>query len=251
MGRMTLIEMTQDILNDLSDDEVNSINDTAKSLQIANIIRSTYFSIIDGKYFPHLYKVFQLEGLANPNKPNYMKIPSSIANIDWVKYNKRTSVDIKEKFEKITYKTPSEFIDIVDARDSSASNIQLVQDFNGVILNIFTDRAPTYYTSFDDEYLIFDSFDIGVDSTMHASKTSSYGRGEIDFVMSDTFIPDLPTQMFSYLLNEAKSTAFSISKQALNPKIENNAKTQRYRMSQQAWKNKDTKGITYPNYGRK
>lgn len=251
MSKLTLLEIVQDILNDLTDDEVNSINDTAKSLQIAQIVKTTYFNIITGKHYPHLNELFQLEGLANLNKPNYMRVPETIETIEWIKYNKKLSTDTKNKFEKVTYKTPTEFIDIVDSRNSSDSNVQIVQDFSGVTLSIFTDKAPTYYTSFDEEYIVFDSFDNTVDSTVQASKTSSFGRRKVTFTMEDTFIPDLPVQMFYYLLNEAKSVAFSISKQTLNTKVEQNAKTQKYRMSQESRKNKENRGITYPNYGRK
>lgn len=67
--------------------------------------------------------------------------------------------------------------------------------------------------------------------------------------MSDTFTPDLPVQMFSYLLNEAKSVCFATLKQMANMKAEQASTTQRRRMSQEAWRIKN--GIAYPNYGRK
>jgi hypothetical protein len=67
-------------------------------------------------------------------------------------------------------------------------------------------------------------------------------------LLSDTFTPDLPVQMFTYLLNEAKSTAFLTLKQMANQKAEQVSVSQRRRMSQDAWK--VSNGITYPNYGR-
>jgi len=59
----------------------------------------------------------------------------------------------------------------------------------------------------------------------------------------------MPVQMFSYLLNEAKSTCFAVLKQMPNAKAEQQAMSQKRRMSQEAWRIKN--GITYPNYGRK
>ena len=112
-----------------------------------------------------------------------------------------------------------------------------------------SDTSPTYFTSFDDEYLVFDSYDIDVDSTLQTSKTQCQGKVRTSFSLVDTFIPDLPVQMFSYLLNESKSTCFLVLKQSANQKAEQHSISQRRRMSQEAWRVK--KGITYPNYGRK
>lgn len=249
MSRMTLLEIVTDILNDLDSDEVNSINDTLEAQQVAQIVKTTYNNLIDGKHWPHLYELFQFESLGSTIKPNYLKIPSTIISIEWLKYNIRKVADTKDMFTDIVYKSPIDFIEILNRRDSSLSTIQVVSDFSGVTLNIQNDKAPQYYTSFDDEYILFDSFDSGVDTTLMASKSQGWGRREASFTISDTFVADLPTQSFSLLLNDSKSMAFSIMKQALNPKVEQNAKTQRYRMSQDAWKIK--KGVTYPNYGRK
>jgi hypothetical protein len=67
--------------------------------------------------------------------------------------------------------------------------------------------------------------------------------------MTDNFTPDLPVQMFSYLLNEAKSNCFFTLKQMPNQKVEQAAVSQKRRMSQEAWRIKN--GISYPHYGRK
>jgi hypothetical protein len=246
---MTLLEIVQDILNDLDSDPVNSINDTVEAEQVAQIVKTTYNLMVDGKHYPHLYELFQFEALGSISKPNYLKIPTTIVNVEWLKYNTRSLSDTKNKFTDIKFKDPQEFLRMVDARDSSASNIQVVSDFSTVTLNILNDKAPQYYTSFDDSYIILDSFDSTIDTTIQASKSSGWGRRSTSFTISDTFIPDLPVQQFSYLLAEAKSNAFSILKQALNPKVEVNAKSQRNRMSQEAWKL--NRGVTYPNFGRK
>lgn len=246
---MTLLEIVQDILNDIDGDEVNSINDTTESLQVAQIVKTTFFNIIDGKDFGHKKTMVQLEGLNLPAKPNYLKIPDIIENIEWLKYNSRTSTDTKDKYLHLTYKNPVDFMTMVDSRDSSATNITVVTDFSGITLNIRNDIAPQYFTSFDDVYIITDAYDLAVESTHQSSKNSCYGKTTLSFTLSDTFTPDLPTQMFSYLLAESKATAFIVLKQTENPKAEQHSRTQRRRMSQQSWKVEN--GITYPDYGRK
>ena len=246
---MTLLEMVQDILSDMDSDEVNSINDSTESLQVAQIIKSTYYTIVDGRDFPWLKEMFQLDATGSVSKPTYMRLPETIIDLDWVKYNSRKSTDTKDKFLKVEYKLPEDFLEITDQRDSSSSSVQTITDASGIKIYVYNDRAPKYFTSFDDDTLVFDSFDGGIDSYLQNSKTQCFGKRSVVFTMSDSFTPDMPVQMFSYLLNEAKSNCFVTLKQVSNVKAEQNSITQKRRMSQEAWKIKN--GVSFPNYGRK
>ena len=166
MAKMTLLEMVQDILSDMDSDEVNSINDSTEALQVAQIIKSTYYNIVDGKDFPWLKEMFQLDATGGVSRPTYMTLPSTIIDLDWVKYNTKKVTDTKDKYTKVEYKLPEDFLDITDKRDSSADNIQVITDPSGIKVNVYTDRGPMYFTSFDDETLVFDSFDSGIDSSI-------------------------------------------------------------------------------------
>lgn len=249
MAKMTLLDMVQDILSDMNSDEVNSITDSTESLQVAQIIKTSYYNIIDGKDFPFLYELFQLETSGTSSRPTHLQLPETIIDLSWIKYNCKKSTDTKDKFKKIEYKNPEDFVEITDQRNSSLSTVTTVTDSTGIKLYIYNDRAPSYFTSFDDETLVFDAYDSGIDSTLQNSKTQCHGKRSVVFTLQDNFTPDLPVQMFSYLLNEAKSVAFVTLKQLPNAKAEQQATSQRRRMSQEAWKVKN--GITYPNYGRK
>jgi hypothetical protein len=248
MAKMTLLEMTQDILSDMDSDEVNSINDSIESLQVAQIIKTTYYNIIDGRDYDFLYELFQLESSGTSSRPTHMKLPENIIDLKYIKYNTRKSADTKDKYLKIDYLNPEDFMEVLDTRDSSKSNVTVVTDTTGISLNIKNDKAPEYFTSFDDENLVFDYHDSAVDSTLTNSKTQCHGKRSVAFTLSDSFTPDLPVQMFSYLLAEAKSVAFVTLKQVANAKAEQVSTSQKRRMSQDAWRLKN--GIHYPNYGR-
>lgn len=247
MPKLTLLEIVQDILNSLDSDEVDSINDTLEAQQVAQIVKTAYYNIIDGKDWANQYQLWQPSSSGTTTAPTKLKIPDTSIELLWIKYNKRTLSDTKDRYLGVTYKTPLEFLEILNNRDSSATNVDVITDV--VSLNIYNDIAPTYYTSFDDEYIIMDSYDGDVDSTLQNSKCQCYGKVQPTFTISDSFVPDLPIQAFSYLLNEAKSTAFVDLKQTTNPKADQHSISQRRRMSQDNWKLK--KGITYPDYGRK
>ena len=250
MPKMTILDMTQDILSDMESDEVNSINDTVESLEVAQIIKSTYYSIIDGKDWPHLYRMFQLTSSGDNNLPTYMTLPERVSDLAWVKYDAKEFGETREKYRKLTFKNPEEFMKELDARDSDQTYITVMVDpVSSVPLNIYNDRAPLYYTSFDNEHIILDAYDVAVDSTSQSSKTQCFGKFDPVWTMDDSFIPDLPANAFSYLLNEAKSTCFLRIKQAPDQKSEQHSISQRRRMSQQAWRVNG--GIQYGDYGRK
>ncbi len=249
MAKMTLLEMVQDILSDMDSDEVNSINDSTESLQVAQIIKSTYYNIVDGKDYPFFKELFQLDTSGTSARPTHMKIPETIIDLEWIKYDCKKTGETRTRYTKIEYKTPEEFLEIVDKRISTATNIKVVTDSTGIKLSIYKDKAPTYFTSFDDEYLVFDAYDSTVETNLQNSKTQCHGKRSVAFTLSDSFTPDMPVQMFSYLLNDAKSACFVTLKQMANPKVEQQAVSQKRRMSQEAWR--ISNGISYPNYGRK
>lgn len=249
MAKMTLLEIVQDILSDMDSDEVNSINDSVESLQVAQIVKSTYYNIIDGKDYPWLYELFQMNTSGTLTLPTHMRLPESVIDLEWIKYNTKKATETKNRFTKIIYKTPEEFLDILDQRISTDTKVDIITDTTGIKLNVFNERAPSYFTSFDDDYLVFDAYDSAVETNLQNSKTQCYGKKSVAFTLSDTFTPDLPVQMFTYLLNEAKSASFLTLKQMPNAKAEQISVSQKRKMSQEAWK--ISNGIRYPNYGRK
>lgn len=250
MPKMTVLAMVQDILSDMDSDAVNSIDDTVEALQVAQVIRTTFYEILDGvDVWPHLETLVQLEGLALTAKPTHMKLPETLSYIEWIKYNKRKTGDTRDKYLDVIRMDPSDFMTYINQRDTSATANTVVTDFSSVSLIIRNNYAPTYWTSFDDEYIVFDSYDSGVDSTMISSKTQAQGPRDPGFTLSDTHIPDLPANAFSYLLAESKSVCFNSLKQAANAKEEQRSKRQRYRLSNS--KGRVDRNITFQGYGRK
>lgn len=246
--KLTLLEITQDILNDLDDDLVNSIDDTPDSQQVAQIVKTTYYEYIT-QSAPWLWRTKTLDGVSDTDTPTHMKLSDNIAEIECVKYNKRKSTDTKDKYDDVEYLDPNEFLSMMEGRDSSKSTVTTVTDTGGVKLYVINDTAPTYYTSFDDEYLVFDSYDTAVDSTLQSSKSQI--RAKVIPVWSgvDDFIPDLPQEQFPAFLAECKSKCFVVKKQTVNSKQEDVARKLKARSKQNNWRVKG--GVSYPDYGRK
>lgn len=255
MPKMTILEMTQDILNDMDSDSVNSINDTEESLQVASVLQTTYHEIIDQRdQWDHLGQLGQLVASGNSELPTHMTLPALVQKINWIKYNTKAAVADKDTYVDVTYYSPLEFMEKINARDSTdTTTVKLVTDpESSVVLMIKNDAAPTYYTTFDDNTLIFDSWDLGLDSTLTTAKSQWHGYKEPVFSKVDSYVPDLPSKLFSYYLSEAKSVCFNSIKQAPNAKEEQRSRRQRYQMSREKRRTQvvGAGGIKYPNFGR-
>lgn len=244
--KKTLLELVQDILSDLSSDEVNSIQDTVEAQQVAQILRSTYESMMTTRNWPHMKKLIQLDAISDLNRPNYLKLPEMLKKLETLSYQIGTD---KIEYRELKFKDPDSFLRYINARDSASANIKTVVDASGVKMLIVKDQPPTYWTSFDDQYIITDSWDSTVDDTLQKSKTQAIAYVYPTWVHSDDAIPDLPIEAFPSLREDAKSAAFLVLKQEANPKVEQEARRQSRWLSRKSWRAHG--GIQYPNYGRK
>ncbi len=249
--KRTLIDMTQDILSDGDSDEVNSINDTVEAMQVARIIRTTYEEIISSRQWPHLSQLTSLTPASDTDTPTHFTMGDDVQYIEWIKYNNRLSATDVEAWIDVKYLQPKAFLDLVHARVSTNTNTQVVDDGTAGNLLITLDKQPEFWTTFDDETIIMDSIDNTIvgQATLTAERVQASAYVEPAFSLVDTFIPDLPSKSFSYLLAESKSVAFATLFQEVNSKEEQKSRRQRvYTARNSRSQNKD---IRTPDYGRK
>lgn len=247
--KLTLLELTQDILNDLDSDEVNSIDDTVEASQVAQIIRTCYFEMIGHRNWPHLRKLVQMEAINDVTRPNYLVLPERLKELISFRYDKTRASGTNLILGSVEYKDPDSFLRFINGRNSSADNVIEVADHSGITLLVVDNAPPTYWTSFNDMHVVCDSYDKEVDDTLKKSKTECVAYINPLWVRSNDAIPDLPIEAFPALLEESKSTVFLALKQQANEKAEQKAKRQQAWLSRKAWS--ASGGIVYPNYGRK
>lgn len=246
-GKMTLIEMVQNILISLNNDEVNSISDTVDAYDTARVIEETYYEILGGIENSLRVSAFQLQALSDPAKPNYFKIPDNVKQIKTLYYNIRT--DSKDTYKEVLYIDPEEFVKRSLDRASN-SDVTAVEDFSGATFYITNNEDPIYFTTFDDKYLIFDSWDNSKETTLQEHKTLGMGYIVPSFEMDDTFIPDLPADLFPYLLSEAKQTVFVNEKGVSNSREQQKSRRQKVRQQNNQHRSR-TNSYEGPDYGRK
>ncbi len=246
--KYTLLEIVADILNDLDADFVNSIDDTVESQQVAQIVKTCYNEMMSNREWPHLKQLGQLEASGELAKPTHMRLPEGVKELMWVKYDKKKLGETRLLYQDVKYLYPDEFLGLVHQRNSDNDNVVQVVDFSGTTVLVFDNAAPSYWTSFDDEWVVFDSYNAEVDDTLKKAKTQVYFVKEPVWVHEDSAIPDLPEGAFAALIEEAKSTAFFTLKQMMNQKAEQKANRQNRWLSRKAWKAHG--GVRYEDYGR-
>jgi hypothetical protein len=76
------------------------------------------------------------------------------------------------------------------------------------------------------QFVFFDSFDSGFDTTLQSSKTLAYGQIFQPFLLTDNAIPNIDDNQFPLLINEATALAFYELKQQPHAKAEQEIKRQ-------------------------
>ena len=129
--------------------------------------------------------------------------------------------DWKLSYKKIEWLEPSEFIELSNTRDSSSDNVspvagQLDRWINaltlpyssrveGATVNVYTDRAPTYYTSFDNTSLVLDSFDKAMSDTLPAFLLECFGYYLPTWLPEDSFKIPLEEKLYPLYLSALTS----------------------------------------------
>lgn len=245
----TLLDIVQEILSDSDGDEVNSITDTEESEQCAKIVISTYQAMMSNSIWPHTRRLVQLVPYSDNTQPTHMSLDENIKELISIYYDKKQSTDTQKKYEEVKYKSPDDFLRYVHQRRSDDAAVMTVVDPSGVELFIRNDQAPSYFTSFDDVTLVFDSYDSSVDSTLQSSKVQALAYIIPVLNLLDNAEPDLPIDAFSALKEQAKSVFQFRLRQIQDIKAEQEAGRQKRWLSRKAWRT--NKNARYPKYGRK
>lgn len=234
--KKTLLEIVQEILRDMNSEDVNTISDSDEAEQIASIIESVYYNIVSTREIPEHEQLIKLTALSDSNTPTHFKYPDNVANINTVWYDVSATGDDPE-YRVIDWVDPVTFLSRTDRRNDSYTTVADVKA--GTTLRITTNKQPDFYTSFDDEYIVMDSYLSTVDSTLQASKSRAHGRVIPVFDKNtDSYVPDLDNVMFPYLIAEAKSMAFDLFKGGTTSKVEQAARRQKSYVQNDQFKTK-------------
>jgi len=215
--KSTLLQVVQAILSDMDSEDVNTISDTVEAQQVASVVEDTYFNIIAARDIPEHNKLIPLVSLANNAKPTHFTYPARTKQLMRVDYNIGTAS--APDYREIVYVEPLVFI---DRMDETAKKVTTVDQ--SVELFVANDKDPSYYTSFNDNHIIMDAYDVSVEANLASNKTRAFCAIYPTFSQTDSFAIDLDQTLMPLLLAEAKSACMSLFKGGSDPKVEQSAR---------------------------
>ncbi len=215
--KSTLLQVVQSILSDMDSEDVNTISDTIEAQQVASVVEDTYFNIIAARSIPEHNKLIPLVSLANNAKPTHFTYPARTKQLMRVDYNIGTAS--VPDYREIVYVEPLVFI---DRMDETAKKVTTVDQ--SVELFVASDKDPSYYTSFNDNHIIMDAYDVSVEANLASNKTRAFCAIYPTFSQTDSFAIDLDQTLMPLLLAESKSACMSLFKGGSDPKVEQAAR---------------------------
>jgi len=244
--KTTLLELVQSILSDMDSEAVNSISDSVEAQQVASVIEDTYYNIISNRDIPELKRIITLTSLSDSTRPTHFKYPENVKQLEEIRYNIALSGGVT--YAVVPFIDPLEFIARQSTDEDATAIIQVPDVDTSAVFLIRNDTMPTYYTSFDDEHIVFNAYDASVEAIMQASKTMAYGTVYPTFSITDAFEPHLDDNMMPYLLAESKSVCFSLFKSGSDPKVEQAARRLKSYVQNDMYRTKQAN--KRPHYGR-
>lgn len=247
MSKKTLGQLTKQLLSDMDMDVVNNINETEEALQVARIVVSCYEELVTRFSLPVEKKLFQLEATTDTT-PTLMTIPSDITYVESIAYDMKNNYSDPIRYVEVSHLEPEDFMRLSNGRLDSLTDVTEIVLPSGVSLFIRNNVHPTYWTSFDNETIVFDAFRSDLETNLQNSKTQCYGVSEVVVPLEEDAEIKLDPQLFSLLENKARATAFVRLKQTRDPSSEASARQLEIKAQDIKWRQNG--GFKYPGYGR-
>lgn len=202
----TLLYTVQRVLEKLDLDVVNSINDSQDAILVAREAEDTFYDLVNRAEWPQNQTLIQMQSVSDVNNPTALRLSEDTLDVTSLRYDISKSTDTNTNFRELQQLTNEEFIALTVNRNSSDADV-VEATYNGVGMYIYNDKAPTYFTVFDNSYVILDSWYQTEESTVAGNKTICTGVTAPTFTMEDDFILPLDMKTFPLFLAELTSAA--------------------------------------------
>lgn len=127
--------MVQNILSGMSSDEVNSINDTVESMQVAQILQNKYYDIVARGTLTIDEILFQLNPSDNQSIPVTMTLPSGVTRIDWLQYFDTNPLDNTQvdQFGSFSHDLNTDLVSSIRWTTTSSTSVSIPNQPSGSV----------------------------------------------------------------------------------------------------------------------
>lgn len=211
----TVLELVNNALSDMGREEVNALNATPEAKRVLQIVKDTYYHIVTRKKATHKTRHIPLDSAADSTKPTKLIFTSEFDSLKELRYNVADAGE-DDQYELMTYLYPEDFLQMCYQRSSSDTDTTYVTNEDGVKFLVYSDRAPTYWTSFDEEHIYLDSYKSTVESTLQGSKSVAHVLEIPTFPSDASASPELPARYFPMFKSMIKVACYEKIKQMAN-----------------------------------
>ncbi len=246
MAKRTILKLIQDLGAGIGSDEIDTLDETIEASDIMTILEQTYQEVLNRKTWEFMKgHIRQLD--VNATYANVLSIPEDVILIKKITYRDATG-----KFVDVQYLSAEEFMMIVQARNTDNANTEAINNADGVAIHVRTDTAPSYWTSFDEVTVTFDSYDssVAIENLATDSVIISDVMPVTDFT-DPAGVLNIPERMETLVFNEALSTCNYRLRQTADPRTDRIARRQGISLRRNEVKTKtDIKEATYGRNSR-
>lgn len=223
--KRTLLQMIKEVAVAINSDEVTSLADD--SLEIQDIRRLTLNALEDmmARNDWEFLRDHPLQLEAGTNVVQ-LTIPATVRKLQTVKY-RRLDGGVQKGFTTLRYMYPHEYLKRLQDVNPTEANVDTVTLASGVEVYVRNDRAPRYWTSFDEQTVMFDSYDAAQNASgIDADDSAILATVHFDFDGSDeeTWEAPLPPNVFTLWLQEAIAECSVKLRQVEDPREERKAR---------------------------
>ncbi len=166
MSTTTLLDVVQEVLSSIDADDVNTITDTVEADQVVSIARSVYRNMTSNRDWPFFKRALQLSNSGDSEKPTHMILDDEVKELLFINYDTAELDATRKNYTEMHWLNPDDFLRRANKLSDASDNVMVVTDSSGIEIPVRTDTAPKYYTSFNDQDVVFDSYNSEVDSTI-------------------------------------------------------------------------------------
>lgn len=231
----TLLEVVQHCLSENDSDEVNSIGDTVEAQGYADIVRKVFYSMFNNISHSYYRKLGQLKALSNIDLPNIMSLPTDCIDYETIWYT-----DAAGKLYEVEFMDPEEFI-LKHSKPSSGTKKVKRKDWP--TFYIPSNDSPKYYTTFDNQDIIFNSYDSKVDTTLQNEKSGIWYVYSPAWLDRDDYVLDIPLKYHSEFLHRVLSETSIKKRQIPSPSDDVGARKQAIRRLKDDFKKRQLQGL--------